>query len=236
MAKKSFVMLETWGVLFDNLSCENAGILIKAIYDYERGKDVEIEDPVLMSVYHMIRETLSENDEKYKETCEKRAKAGEQGGLSKSKQKKANANKRKQMLTNATKSKQTDPDNEDEYEDDNDNDDEDVNEDDIPGGDNKNLARSDPSDPSEPEADVELIPLNTGEGWRPKISQFEEYCRLYPNADVVDEFRKMRAWSLSNPTRRKTRSGVARFVNAWLSKAQNGRGRSPTQKIDWENV
>ena len=31
----------------------------------------------------------------------------------------------------------------------------------------------------------------------------------------------MRSWSNSNPEKRKTRKGVKRFVNSWLSKAQN---------------
>lgn len=44
---------------------------------------------------------------------------------------------------------------------------------------------------------------------------------LFPAVDVMQELRNMRAWCLANPTHRKTRSGILRFVNGWLQKAQN---------------
>lgn len=231
--RNSFVLYEQWGTLIDSLSNENKGVLFQAVYDYIRDKDIEIEDPVLCAVFDMFRAKLDEDGEKYQKVCEQRAEAGKKGGSSKPKQKQANANKSKQMLTKANKSKQTEADN------DNDSDNEYVNEDVTDGEkDKKHLARSSPDGDCEPEADTEPIPLNTGEGWRPKISQYNEYCRLYPNADVMQEFRGMRAWCLSNPTKRKTRSGITRFVNSWLSKAQNSGGaRSPTQKgYDWDNL
>ncbi len=90
-------------------------------------------------------------------------------------------------------------------------------------------------DHSEPLADVEAIPLNDGSGWRPKQRDYEEFCRLYPGVDVKGEIAKMRAWSLSNPTKRKTKLGVLKFVNAWLSKTQDSghRGRDkPSGYID----
>lgn len=86
----------------------------------------------------------------------------------------------------------------------------------------------------EPEADVEAIPLNDGTEWRPTQSEFEEFERLYPSVDVRREFAKMRGWSSSNPSRRKTKKGVKSFVNTWLSKEQDrSRGReSPINKYD----
>lgn len=84
------------------------------------------------------------------------------------------------------------------------------------------LKRSKPA--PEPYADVEAIPLNDGSDWRPFISEYDEYARLFPAVDIAAQFRAMRSWSLSNPARRKTRSGVKRFVNTWLSKEQD-RGR-----------
>ena len=73
----------------------------------------------------------------------------------------------------------------------------------------------------EPEADVEAIPLNDGSEWRPTISQYQEYVRLYPAVDVPGQFRAMRGWSLGNPNKRKTKTGINRFVTSWLSKEQN---------------
>lgn len=77
----------------------------------------------------------------------------------------------------------------------------------------------------EPFADVEAIPLNDGSEWRPTVSQYEEYCRLYPNVDISQAFRNMRGWCNDNPTRRKTPAGIRRFVGSWLSKEQNRGGR-----------
>ena len=49
---------------------------------------------------------------------------------------------------------------------------------------------------------------------------------LYPGVDVVAEYRAMKAWSIANPSHRKTRKGIARHMNQWLAQAQN-RSRSP---------
>ena len=75
--------------------------------------------------------------------------------------------------------------------------------------------------PAEPEAPVEELPLNDGTVWRPTVSMYEEYKRLYPSVDIDQEFRNMRGWCIGNPAKRKTRGGIKRFVTNWLSKEQN---------------
>ena len=75
--------------------------------------------------------------------------------------------------------------------------------------------------PDEPLANVEAVILNDGSEWQPTESLYAEYVRLYPNVDVAQEFRNMRAWCLNNPKKTKTASGVKRFVNGWLAKEQN---------------
>lgn len=94
-----------------------------------------------------------------------------------------------------------------------------------------------PKQEEEETADVEAIPLNDGTEWKPTISKYTEYCRLYPNVDVAQAFRSMRGWSIENPTKRKTAKGVGRFVNSWLEREQNkGRQYSkfqqPTIKVE----
>lgn len=42
--------------------------------------------------------------------------------------------------------------------------------------------------------------------------------KLYPAVNVEQQFRAMKGWCDSNPTKRKTRKGIARFINGWLSK------------------
>lgn len=76
-------------------------------------------------------------------------------------------------------------------------------------------------DQQEEKADVEPLILNDSTEWKPSKSDYTEYVRLYPNVDVDAEFRKMRAWCLSNPKKRKTKIGIYRFVNSWLGRAQD---------------
>lgn len=97
-----------------------------------------------------------------------------------------------------------------------------------------NVFKTISSEPSEKtpelEADVEAIPLNDGTEWRPSVDEYHEYKRLYPSVDIDQEFRSMRGWSKSNPTKRKTKTGVRRFVTSWLEKEQDRGGRaSPTK-------
>ena len=93
---------------------------------------------------------------------------------------------------------------------------------------NNNTSCTEPKD-SEPEADVELIPLNDGSDWRPTMTLYAEYVRLYPNVDVKQQFRAMRAWCLANPTKQKTRRGIKKFVGGWLDREQNRNRGKPYQ-------
>ena len=76
------------------------------------------------------------------------------------------------------------------------------------------------------ELPVETIPLNDGTAYPVYRREADEYARLYPAVDVVQELRKMRGWCMAHPARRKTRRGVKGFINTWLSREQDkGRGR-----------
>lgn len=87
---------------------------------------------------------------------------------------------------------------------------------------------------SEPEADVEALILNDGSEWRPTEALFAEYVRLYPNVDVKQQFNVMRSWCLSNPKKRKTRRGITRFVNSWLTREQDKGYRRPTDNGSYQ--
>ena len=91
----------------------------------------------------------------------------------------------------------------------------------------KELYCTEPESDSVQYADVEAIILNDGSEWKPTVKQFDEYCRLYANVNVRQEFASMRGWCIGNPSRRKTKNGVTRFVTNWLSKAQNQGYRQP---------
>lgn len=60
----------------------------------------------------------------------------------------------------------------------------------------------------------------------------DSFSDLYPAVDIMQEFRKMKGWLDNNPTKRKTKRGINRFINNWLSKAQD-RGGSNKNKNDY---
>lgn len=70
-------------------------------------------------------------------------------------------------------------------------------------------------------AKVNPLILKNNTEWLPTVKEYEEYKTLYPNVDIETQFRKMRGWLNGNPVKRKTRKGIARFVNNWLSKEQD---------------
>ena len=100
--KKSFVMYNEWQPLFANITDEQAGQLIKAVYAYQFGEESPPEEPLLNSVYQMMRGRFETDAEKYKEVCEKRKLNGQKGGLAK-------ASKSYQKLANASKEKPKEP-------------------------------------------------------------------------------------------------------------------------------
>ena len=71
------------------------------------------------------------------------------------------------------------------------------------------------------------LPLNDHTAYAVTREEADEYARLYPAVDVMQELRNMRGWCLSNPQKRKTRSGIKKFINGWLSRAQNAGGSRP---------
>lgn len=52
-----------------------------------------------------------------------------------------------------------------------------------------------------------------------------KYRDLYPAVNVEQELRNMVGWIDGNPTKRKTKTGIKKFVNSWLSKEQDQGGR-----------
>lgn len=52
-------------------------------------------------------------------------------------------------------------------------------------------------------------------------NMIDEWKELYPNVDVMQELRKMKGWLNANPKKRKTKSGILRFINSWLTREQD---------------
>lgn len=78
--------------------------------------------------------------------------------------------------------------------------------------------------PDEPIA-IELT-LNTG-AQHPVTEAFASQMQsLYPAVNVAQELRAMCGWLLANPTKRKTKTGITRFINSWLAKCQDRGGQN----------
>lgn len=75
---------------------------------------------------------------------------------------------------------------------------------------------------------VILLPLNDGTEYPVGYAEYAEYVELYQAVDVLQQLKQMRGWLIANPKRRKTASGISRFVNNWLAKEQNKGGARRT--------
>ena len=75
------------------------------------------------------------------------------------------------------------------------------------------------SEPSGPP--IFSLPLNNNSEYKIFNTDVIDWCNLYPSVDIMQELRKMKGWLNANPKRRKTKSGIKRFINNWLSKEQD---------------
>lgn len=82
-----------------------------------------------------------------------------------------------------------------------------------------------PPDPPKPPAIsspvVITIILNDKTEYPVTAADVATWKELYPAVDVMQELRKMKGWADANPTKRKTKNGIKRFINAWLAKEQD---------------
>lgn len=74
---------------------------------------------------------------------------------------------------------------------------------------------------------VITITLNDKTEYPITEADVEGWKDLYPAVDIMQELRKMKGWADANPTKRKTKAGIKRFINAWLAKEQD-RYHGPT--------
>lgn len=65
--------------------------------------------------------------------------------------------------------------------------------------------------------------------------QVDKWASLYPAVDITSEVRKMVGWCDANPRKRKTKSGIERFITSWLAKEQD-KGGVAGQKSEWREL
>ena len=91
-------------------------------------------------------------------------------------------------------------------------------------------SESNPNDCTEPQADsvpvAARLPLNDGSDFFVFEEQVQEWSKLYPAVNVPQELNAMIGWLNANPSRRKTKNGIKRFINGWLAREQDS-------DLDW---
>ena len=87
----------------------------------------------------------------------------------------------------------------------------------MPGA--ETAPRRKPPKPSSPV--VITITLNDQTEYEVTEDQVKGWTDLYPAVNIMQELRKMKGWATANPKKRKTKSGINRFINSWLAKEQD---------------
>jgi hypothetical protein len=160
------------------------------------------------ALFIMMKPLIDKSKARYKARCENGKKGGAPKGNENAK-KKTTENNRKQAKT--TENNLNDNDN---Y---NDNYNENYN--DLYNNTNVLFAESDYSN---------LPPLMLNDGSRYYIpnKDIEQYKQLYSAIDVEQQLRNMVGWLDANPKNRKTRTGIKRFINSWLTREHDRASRT----------
>ena len=81
-----------------------------------------------------------------------------------------------------------------------------------------------PEEPASGPAPAPLIEfpcVGAEKTWTVSPGKLAEWEAVYPDMNVLAALRRARQWCVDNPARRKTVSGMPRFIHAWLGTAQN---------------
>ena len=208
-SKKTFLMYKDWIPMMKSMPREKLGDLMYAVACYQNGEDVDIEDPIVESIFEMFRLKFDENDEAYRDQCEKNARIAKERSVTK---------------RNEASRTSTDMDMDMDMDSDKDTD-KDFEKDKEFLTEHKNTCSEQSTEP-DVTPDCEALVLADGSEWYPTVERFAKYERLYPGVNVKQEFAKMRSWCLDNPKKRKTRNGISRFITSWLNRAQDGSSRT----------
>lgn len=71
---------------------------------------------------------------------------------------------------------------------------------------------------------VLTLTLNDGSEYGVSQSDIDEWQEAFPNVDVTQQLHAMKLWCRDNPKKRKTKTGIRRFVTNWLDREQNRGG------------
>lgn len=73
---------------------------------------------------------------------------------------------------------------------------------------------------SEPVMDLPPLILKDGSRFHISKTHLKEFVDAYPDVNVRDQILKMSQWLKTNPTKRKTKNGIMRFINSWIARSE----------------
>lgn len=68
------------------------------------------------------------------------------------------------------------------------------------------------------------IPLKDGSYYNLNRQDIDTYKSLYSNIDIEQEIRNIIGWNIANPSKRKTKKGIKKHINTWLSSSNQNKG------------
>lgn len=211
MAKEYFCAYYSYLDSMEDLSDAECGRVFRALMSYARDGYVSMELNAGETVaFRFIKSQIDRDNEKYAKKCEKNRE-------NKVNSLKRNDNERKQTITNVDERNQGKGKGKEKGKE--------KGEEEIIDA-NASIC-AEPENPPAAlfvEPPVISLPLNDGSEREVTESEVREWEQLYPLVDVRQELRSMLGWIRADPKRRKTKNGVNRFINGWLSRTQDRGG------------
>lgn len=209
--KDSFVLYTRFYDIFKELTNEQAGQLIKVIFEYVNDMNPEPEGLIKIA-FIPIKQQLKEDLVKWKDEKEKRSLAGKKGMESRYNNNKNELTKDNNVRNVITKDNNVNndltnlTDNVNVY----------VNDNVL----NNNNIITNNTITNNIIISVEL-PLIDGTIYQISQDKVDNWQQVYQAVDVENELGKMKCWLEANPKNRKTRKGIDRFIVAWLNRSQD---------------
>jgi len=201
-------------VTVDMLSDAEAGRLLKSLLHYGNGQVDEMPGNERF-IFSMLKVQIDRDAATYQDMIDRQRMNGKKGGAPKGNK---NAAKQPGGCFENDPNNPNNPNNPDkDKEEDKDEDKEKDNDDDL------QRAEASP-------AQVATLTLVDGTSYGITEADREKDAAAYPGVNVMQEYLKMQRWLEANPKNRKTRSGIRRFVNSWLDRAQNSARREPASQ------
>lgn len=84
--------------------------------------------------------------------------------------------------------------------------------------------------PDKPKKDlgeqIGVLPLANGDDHPIHQVEVDEWATIYPAVSVQQELNNMLGWLKASSSRKKTKAGINKFINGWLSRSQDKGGKN----------